>query len=156
MHNVFRTELETLVQKPSLAWETKDWQTLQEMGIESHQKEIVEMSRKASEVHMIEEELGKEGDRWLRQEMKYEAYQDTDMLVLVGTEGLQNHVESSMAVLDTLLVNKYLGRLKTPVLKQMELVTRLGDILEHWVDSQAKWVYPQNIFASDIKKQLRK
>ena len=58
VQNVYKTELEQLLGRKVL-WEDAltNLMRLLDMRVDDHQKEIIEMSRRASEVSMIEYEL---------------------------------------------------------------------------------------------------
>jgi hypothetical protein len=88
---------------------------LLDIKITNHSNEIIEMSRRASEVKMIEECLEKEESKWSKVEMKYESWEESDIMVMTGHEAVLVMVEQSMTVLDSLLVNKYIGKLKLSV-----------------------------------------
>ena len=78
------------------------------------------------------------------------------MTLMVGIDQIRTEAEQSAAVLNALLANRYIGKLRLKVAKQLELLVRLGDILEMWGECQKRWVYLSNIFTSDLKKQFSK
>lgn len=121
-----------------------------------HSEEIIEISVRAAQEDAIKGQLMELEEQWAEVEVVMKPYKDRqDLAVLAEVDDLIQLFDEGLAILNTLLANRFVRPLRPRALKIQSELLLLQDIIDKWVECQKKWMYLENIFASaDIVRSL--
>eukprot|EP01022_Parablepharisma_sp_SALTPOND_P004470 TRINITY_DN120355_c3_g1_i1.p1 TRINITY_DN120355_c3_g1~~TRINITY_DN120355_c3_g1_i1.p1 ORF type:complete len:4253 (+),score=509.78 TRINITY_DN120355_c3_g1_i1:57-12761(+) len=120
-----------------------------------YQEEIQQISVQATQENKLEGQLALLEDEWKKCMLTVKQYKLKDAYVLNKVENIVNLLDQSLAIVDTILADKYVKPLLSQAEKWRQTLNTLQAIMEEWMLCQTQWIYFEEIFTTgDLRKQL--
>ena len=118
--------------------------------------QIIEISLKAQQENALEKMLIDLEKNFEEKGFKLRLLDDTsDIMILIETDELYQTLDETISSINGLLASKYSQFLKKRAENLQKNVLILEDLLEKWIETQAKWLYFSKIFSmSEVKRDL--